>query len=90
MAFRRVSGARTHNGWSKQKSSKYYKQETGENLSDFLLAKRLERATQLLRESTLHIVDISLMVGYKKPQYFIKLFKEKYGVTPYQFRRNQM
>jgi len=67
--------------------SKFYKQETGENLSNFLLAKRMEKAAQLLLESNLHIVDISQMVGYKKPQYFIKLFKEHYGITPYQYRR---
>lgn len=67
--------------------SKYYKQETGENLSSFLLAQRMKKAAQLLQESTLHIVDISQMVGYKKSQHFIKLFKEQYGITPYQYQR---
>jgi two-component system, response regulator YesN len=67
--------------------SKYYKQETGENLSSFLLTQRMKKAAQLLLESNLHIVDISQMVGYKKSQYFIKLFKEHYGITPYQYRR---
>lgn len=36
-------------------------------------AKRMDKAAQLLLESNLHVVDISQMVGYKKPQYFIKL-----------------
>ncbi|MNC08881.1 putative response regulatory protein [compost metagenome] len=67
--------------------SKYYKQETGENLSSFLLAQRMEKAAKLLEESSLHVVDISKMVGYKKTQHFIKLFKEQYGTTPYQYRR---
>jgi len=31
-----------------------------------------------------------LLVGYKKPQYFIKLFKEHFGITPYQYRRQQV
>ncbi|WP_157793982.1 response regulator transcription factor [Paenibacillus donghaensis] len=66
---------------------KFYKQETGMNLSSFLLVKRMDKAAHLLLESNLHIADISKMVGYKKPQYFIKLFKEQYGVTPYQYRR---
>ncbi|WP_342562099.1 response regulator [Paenibacillus sp. FSL R7-0345] len=70
--------------------SKVYKQETGENLSGFIAAKRLEKASQLLRESNLHVIDISQLVGYKKPQYFIKLFKEQYGITPYQYRRQQI
>ncbi|MBW4080012.1 response regulator [Paenibacillus sp. S150] len=70
--------------------SKFYKQETGENLSSYILFKRLERASKLLIESNLHVVDISHMVGYKKSQYFIKLFKERYGVTPQQYRKQQI
>lgn len=70
--------------------SKVYKQETGENLSNFIAVKRLEKASQLLIESNLHVIDISHLVGYKKPQYFIKLFKDQYGITPYQYRRQQI
>jgi len=67
--------------------SRLYKQETGENLSAHILGMRLERSARLLENSTLHVVDIARMVGYRKPQYFIKLFKERYGTTPYQYRR---
>ena len=44
--------------------------------------KRLEKASRLLIDSNLHVIDISHLVGYKKPQYFIKLFREQYGTTP--------
>ncbi|WP_037289777.1 response regulator transcription factor [Saccharibacillus sacchari] len=67
--------------------SRLYKQETSENLSTHILGMRLERSARLLENSTLHVVDIARMVGYRKPQYFIKLFKERYGTTPYQYRR---
>jgi len=70
--------------------SKLYKQETGENLSAYIAMKRLEKAARLLVESNLHVVDISQMVGYKKTQYFIKLFKGEYGVTPQQYRKQQL
>lgn len=70
--------------------SKFYKQQTGENLSAYILLKRMERAARLLIESNLHVMDISRMVGYRKPQYFIKLFKERYGVTPQQYRKKQI
>lgn len=69
--------------------SKLYKQQTGENLSSYITLKRLERAGRLLTSSHLHVGDISHMVGYKKPQYFIKLFKEQYGVTPQQYRKRK-
>lgn len=70
--------------------SKFYKQETGENLSNYIAMKRLEKASRLLTESSLHVIDISQLVGYKKPQYFIKLFKDHYGITPYQYRRQRI
>lgn len=68
--------------------SKFYKQNTGENLSGYITMKRLERAARLLIESNLHVVDIARMVGYRKAQYFIKLFKDLYGVTPQIYRQN--
>ncbi|MBT2770958.1 response regulator [Halomonas sp. ISL-60] len=70
--------------------SKLFKQETGENVSNYISRKRLERASQLLKDSELRINDIGQMVGYKKNQYFIQLFKVEYGVTPYQYRRNMI
>ncbi|WP_121614152.1 response regulator transcription factor [Mesobacillus foraminis] len=70
--------------------SKLYKQETGENLSTYISRKRLEKAAKLLRGSKLHVNDISQMVGYKKPQYFIKQFKLQYGITPHQYRREKI
>ncbi|MGE6663665.1 response regulator transcription factor [Paenibacillus xylanexedens] len=68
--------------------SKLFKQETGENVSNYISRKRLEKASQLLQDSELRVADIAQMVGYRKNQYFIQLFKVEYGVTPYQYRRN--
>jgi two-component system response regulator YesN len=70
--------------------SKLYKQETGENLSNYILIRRLEKAAKLLIDSSLHVVDIAHLVGYRKPQYFIKLFKDQYGITPQQYRKNRL
>ncbi|WP_018750586.1 response regulator transcription factor [Paenibacillus sanguinis] len=70
--------------------SKLFKQATAENVSSYISRKRLEKASRLLLDSELRVSDISQMVGYKKNQYFIQLFKEKYGVTPYQYRRTRL
>ncbi|WP_339187234.1 response regulator [Paenibacillus sp. FSL R5-0490] len=70
--------------------SKLFKQETGEKLSNYISRKRLEKASQLLQDSELRVADIAQMVGYRKNQYFIQLFKVEYGVTPYQYRRNMI
>jgi len=67
--------------------SKLYKQETGQNFSVYLANKRMESAARLLVESNLMVSDIGKMVGYRTSQYFIKVFKEKYHMTPQQYRR---
>lgn len=67
--------------------SKLYKQETGENFSVYLSNKRMGKAAQLLTNSNLMVSDIGKMVGYNTSQYFIKIFKEKYQMTPQQYRR---
>lgn len=70
--------------------STLYKKETGNNLQSFITDARLSRSTVLLKESRLKISDIAKMVGYQKPQYFDQLFQKKYGLTPQQFRRENI
>lgn len=70
--------------------SKLYKQETGMNLSTYIMNCRMEKARELLIHSKLLVSDIGKMVGYKTSQYFIKLFKEKYEMTPQQYRRTHL
>lgn len=67
--------------------SKLYKKETGSNLSTYILNQRLEKAKKLLKESKLLISDIGTLTGFNSSQYFIRVFKEKYDMTPQQFRR---
>jgi two-component system response regulator YesN len=67
--------------------SKLYKQSTGENLSLYVTRTRLDRAAALLVDPELRVADISRLVGYRNPQYFIKLFKERFRVTPLKYRR---
>jgi two-component system response regulator YesN len=66
--------------------SKVFKRETGENISDYLLRLRLEKAVYLLKDSRYKIYEVASLLGYKNPTYFIKVFKEHFGVTPQEFR----
>ncbi|MCJ7842320.1 response regulator [Lederbergia sp. NSJ-179] len=68
--------------------SKIYKEGTGENLSSYILNKRLEKMKELLEKTDLKIKTITEMIGYKKPQNVNELFKKKYKVTPSQYRKN--
>ncbi|MDQ0087047.1 two-component system response regulator YesN [Paenibacillus anaericanus] len=66
--------------------SKIYKLETGEGISEYILRVRMEKASMLLAQSPEKIYEISIMLGYQKPSYFIQLFKKFYGVTPQEYR----
>jgi two-component system response regulator YesN len=66
--------------------SNLFKQEAGENFSNYVLRLRMERAVSLLKHKDLKISQIAQEVGYQKPQYFIKLFKSQYGRTPQEFK----
>jgi AraC-like DNA-binding protein len=45
---------------------------------------KLECAIKLLAENS--VTDVAFELGYENPSYFIRLFKEAYGVTPKQFQ----
>ena len=58
----------------------------GVNFTDYLKKVRLKHAKSLLEHSDLIIYAISDYSGFKNTSYFIKCFKETYGVTPKQFK----
>ncbi|WP_274653570.1 response regulator transcription factor [Paenibacillus humicola] len=66
--------------------SKIYKAETGESLGDYMIRMRMEKALYLLKNSNKKIYEITSELGYQNPQYFSKMFKKAYGVTPNEFR----
>jgi len=67
--------------------SSLFKSKTGENMSEYLYKARMQRAREMLIERPeLKVSDVASAIGYHKPQYFIKLFKEHYGLTPQDFR----
>lgn len=43
---------------------------------------RLERAKQLLEKNTGTVSEVSYLCGFNSPAYFIKCFKDYFGVTP--------
>jgi len=66
--------------------SKIYKAETGEGLGDYIIRMRMEKALYLLKHSNKKIYEITTELGYQNPQYFSKMFKKHYGMTPNEFR----
>lgn len=59
--------------------------ELGKSFSEILLEQRMERATALLRGTTLTIEEIALMLGYSNSSNFYKAFREKFGISPREY-----
>ena len=66
--------------------SRYFKQKTGQNFQEYLIAKRMEKAAVLLEDLQYQIGDVSEMVGYRNPFNFSRTFKKFYGVNPRDYR----
>lgn len=67
--------------------SRLFKREVGMSIGSYLLEKRLEKAKELLMNSTLPINAVSMHVGYSNFSYFTKTFREATGVTPNEYRK---
>lgn len=67
--------------------SRFYHQQTGERLQDFINRVRLENAAALLDGSPLPIKDIAQRCGYGSSKYFSKLFRQQYGLAPVEWRK---
>ena len=67
--------------------SKLFKEEKGETFINFISDKRLEQSRKLLSETNLSIKEITAEVGYNDQNYFSRIFKNKYGLSPKEYRK---
>lgn len=67
--------------------STLFKQNFGTSFSDYLSAVRMRKAMELLQDTGYKVKEIAALVGYKDPNYFIRSFKKRHGVTPDEFRK---
>jgi len=69
--------------------ARIFRNASGMTISARLMQLRIERAKQLLLESSLPISEISLQVGYTNFSHFTQIFHKTTGVTPGDYRRTQ-
>ena len=60
--------------------------ETGRTYKELLQKHRMETAARLLRRSDMNIQQIISLVGYENTSYFYRLFHERYGLSPREYR----
>ena len=60
---------------------------TGTTPSEYLRAKRIHWAEELLRTGDYTVSEIAYKVGFNNPRYFSKYFQDEYGMTPSQYKK---
>jgi AraC-like DNA-binding protein len=66
--------------------SALFRREVGENLTDYLAARRIQEACHLLMTSSYTLDRIAEQVGIPNVSYFCQMFKKQTGETPRRFR----
>jgi len=67
-----------------------FKDQTGLAFKAFLLAARMTRAKNMLKDRTLRIKEVAAAVGYANASNFIRDFTKHYGESPSQSRNSSL
>ena len=62
------------------------KKETGQSAKEYIQYKTIEVAKREVFETNKTINEIAFELGFKYPQHFTRLFKQRVGVTPNEYR----
>lgn len=68
--------------------STVFRRETGKTVSEYVRAKRMERAAHLLATTQLQVQAVAAECGILDLQYFSKLFRRVHGCAPKEYRQN--
>jgi AraC-like DNA-binding protein len=74
-------------GLSQSYLSRFFKDQTGQSISDYQLLLRIEKAKYYLKASDEPIKNIVDMIGYCNEASFVRLFKKAEGITPGEYRK---
>ena len=72
---------------SRSRLSVKFKQETGQNLIDFILKEKTDEAKRLLRYTDKPAAAISAYLGFSSQSHFSRVFKKYAGCQPNEYRK---
>lgn len=78
----------THFHLSEKYMSHYFVEHFRIPFSNYVLHLRLVHAKQLLETTEEAITEVALRAGFANVSYFIRVFKEAYGMPPYRYRKS--
>jgi AraC-like DNA-binding protein len=73
-------------GINEFKLKKGFRELSGSTVYNYIREQRLAKAQHLLTIGEMNVTEISLAVGYQNPSRFAAAFKNKFGITPSQYR----
>lgn len=73
-------------GCSADYLSHRFRTATGEKLTAYIEAQRMERAAELLRATPLSVKEVAWASGYANQSYFIRCFSRRWGAPPGEWR----
>ena len=74
-------------GYSAQHLNRLFTRVLGTTPLKYLAKRRMQRAAELLRSSTLAIAEVARRVGHADPDYFSRQFAAQYGISASEYRR---
>lgn len=66
------------------------KQYTGGGVASYVKGKRLDKAKLLVTDTVMPITEISDAVGFSDYNYFLRVFKKRYGISPKRMRNHHI
>lgn len=68
--------------------SALFKKETGQTVTEYVNERRMKAAAHMLHTTKLQVQTVAQHCGISDVNYFSKIFKKYYGITPKQFRED--
>ncbi|MGN0866960.1 MAG: helix-turn-helix domain-containing protein [Oligosphaeraceae bacterium] len=72
---------------NKEYLARLYRLHFGESIAAAVNRRRVEAAARLLTDECLSVKEIMNQVGFQDPAYFRRKFRQRYGVSPTDYRR---
>lgn len=76
-------------GVSLRRLERAFQRQLGHGIYEHYLALRLMRSRQLLRETSLSILEVALATGFASASQFARAFRRAYGCPPREIRRRE-
>ena len=75
---------------SKSTLTKHFKKELSVSVNEYICNTVLADAEMLLSTTNVSVSEISSRLGFSDQFYFSRKFKEKFGISPREYRKNKL